>query len=177
MLKFGGGVPSAKILDEEGRIVAERSGYADLDAYMDFLKNAMRSTSASFSAAEEKRIDELRKIVRKAKFKIVSWGKGPAKPYQPFRSSELISVPAGTPVSFKIRYELPKDLRSQIWLRAPNVSVSSPSGLFQGRGEVVQFLNYTHPYECTSLQIKMRIAGHSDEIVAAEIPCRIVWKR
>lgn len=45
MLQFGGGVPSAKVLDETGRVLAERSGYADLDAYMEFLKQAVRTAS------------------------------------------------------------------------------------------------------------------------------------
>ena len=42
MLKFEDGVPSAKILDENGQILAEQSGYAGLDAYLDFLKQAVR---------------------------------------------------------------------------------------------------------------------------------------
>ena len=41
MLRFGGGVPSAKILDENGQIIAERSGYAKLKPYMEFLKQAV----------------------------------------------------------------------------------------------------------------------------------------
>lgn len=41
MLKFDGGVPSAKILDENGQIIAERSGYAKLKPYMEFLKQAV----------------------------------------------------------------------------------------------------------------------------------------
>lgn len=41
MLGFGGGVPSAKILDEKGQVVAERPGYAKLKPYMEFLNQAV----------------------------------------------------------------------------------------------------------------------------------------
>ena len=45
MLNFGGGVPSAKVLDEKGQVLAERSGYSKLKPYMEFLKQAVRTAS------------------------------------------------------------------------------------------------------------------------------------
>lgn len=41
-LKFGGGVPSAIILDADGKEVARRGGYAKRDSYMRFLKSTVK---------------------------------------------------------------------------------------------------------------------------------------
>ncbi len=41
-LKMGGGVPSAVILDADGKEVARRSGYMKLKPYMSFLKSAVK---------------------------------------------------------------------------------------------------------------------------------------
>ena len=42
MLKMDDGVPVAAVLDEKGRVIARKDGYADLDAYMNFLKKAVK---------------------------------------------------------------------------------------------------------------------------------------
>ena len=41
-LKMDDGFPTAAVLDEKGRVIARQDGYADLDAYMAFLKKAVR---------------------------------------------------------------------------------------------------------------------------------------
>ena len=48
MLKMDDGVPIAAVLDEKGRVIARRDGYADdLEAYMAFLKKAVRKKASS----------------------------------------------------------------------------------------------------------------------------------
>lgn len=46
MLKMDDGFPVAAVLDEKGKVLARQDGYADLDAYMAFLKKAVRKKAS-----------------------------------------------------------------------------------------------------------------------------------
>ena len=55
MLGLNGGVPSAVVLDENGKIVARRPGYGNLNSYMDFLKDAVKAKAEDFSEGKDTR--------------------------------------------------------------------------------------------------------------------------
>lgn len=55
MLGLNGGVPSAVVLDENGKVVARRPGYGNLNAYMDFLKQAVKAKAEDFSEGKDTR--------------------------------------------------------------------------------------------------------------------------
>ena len=55
MYDMDDGFPSAVVLDEDGDIVARRSGYGNLDSYMAFLKKAVKTSAEDYEAELKKR--------------------------------------------------------------------------------------------------------------------------
>jgi len=55
MYELDDGVPSAVVLDEDGDIVARRSGYGNLDSYMSFLEKAVKTSAEDYAAEMKKR--------------------------------------------------------------------------------------------------------------------------
>ena len=55
MYDMDDGFPSAVVLDEDGDVVARRSGYANLNSYMEFLKKAVKTSAEDYAAEMEKR--------------------------------------------------------------------------------------------------------------------------
>ena len=118
-----------------------------------------------------------KKVIKQMKFEVVAWGFDKNNVNRPFSPTEQINIPCEKRVYFKLKYKLPPNVRSLIWLRASTSYIGSPSGAHKGEGELVGVLAASKPSKENKFKIIVRLLmPNSRSETAAELPCNIIWE-
>ena len=199
-LNISRGAPAAFILSPDGRLIGNISGYRQLDVYMSSIKKLMTASPKRgpipswLSLSPEQlsgRLTELKtskqnnaeaakaaseEAIKQMKFQVVAWGFDKNNVNKPFSPDEEIRVPLRKQVYFKVKYQLPPQVRCSIWLRARSSYCGSFAHNGRNSGEFVGLLAGSRARRENKLQISVRLSmPESRSVIAAELPCNIAW--
>ena len=186
-LGFGGGVPSAKILDADGKVITNIGGYRKLPAYMAALKQ-YGTASGERNADKEDKEDKEKELLpsntagrntanteeagNSVNINILAWGTSPDAVDNSY-SFRPVRLSCGEKLYFKLSSGALSS-GSRIKVRAGRLSgVSLP---FSGKGEILVFLHSRRVVKCTKLEF-YHIASDGTEKLVKTIPCDIQWER
>lgn len=194
------GAPAAFILNRDGRMIGRISGYRPLERYMSdiqktivaspgkkavpewlyFPPERLKEQLAELKTTKQNNADKAKaaseKAVEQMKFQVVAWGWSKNSVNTPFYPTETIKVPLKKNVYFKVKYQLPPNVGSAIWLRSDNSNIGSFAHRGRGQGEFVALLAAIKSAKEDKLKIIIRLSmPESKEMTAAELPCNIVW--
>jgi|GEM_PF-883872 len=190
--------PATYILDEYGRKIGYIRGYIRRDQYMGNLRKILESggwkkrrkvlppdwirkpPELLGPVMEQRRLEKEQNIMtvkEQASFQIEAWGLDENKVTRPFDPRQEICVYTGTKIYFKIRCRIPKGVKAHIYLEMPDAYISGAQRTVSGNCSVVSPVSYKTPSRQNKFILKMKLTAQgSPTIVAAELPCRIVWE-
>lgn len=186
-LRFGGGVPSAKILDADGKVITDIGGYRKLPAYMAICRQ-YGTASAKRTAPERKKApdavdadendgkDEKDDLLppssaSSGNITILAWGTAPGMVENSY-SFRPVRLNCGEKLYFKLSTSFPAG--SKIKIRAGHLS--GTSGPVSGKGETLCFLYSRRVAKCREISL-YHISGDGTEKFVKTIPCDIQWER
>lgn len=181
-LRFGGGVPSALLLDSNGRTVGRLGGYSPQAIYItNICKQLNLSACPEFPAQGEFTLKSTTgtRENKTANVRIVAWGTSAEQVDKPLNAVDFIDVPPGKEVFFKVDYELPANFRAVLHLfDAEKNKLRSHSGLITRSGSYI--FSMQSPVRTgfwgtplTSFNATIVPQDRSFRMGSAEIPCRV----
>ena len=118
-LRFGGGVPSAIILNQKGEIVGRIHGYRALPLYISELYKILNVPGCPEFPAEAKVKLQKRNGSGAVEVgvKLTHWGTSQNAVNKPLNAADLVEVAPGKKVFFKVEYSLPRNLKAELVLK------------------------------------------------------------
>ena len=177
-LKFGGGVPSAIILDSNGEKVGSIGGYRPQAIYITELYKILNIPGCPDFPATAKLILTKGKKKKEANVTITHWGTSHNKIDKPFNAAKEINVPPCKKIFFKVICSLPPRFKGKLIIKDTEGESFQSSAKINRSGTYI--LSAVSParndywgYRNASFYALIKTSTKGYRGAYAQIPCRV----